>query len=439
MGLIDLGGSSCSPSRIPTPLTTKASAPTTTVPIPKLSTENLGCSNASFHSNPVEDSQMLPVSKNQAQVRTRPSRSSISNSPNNVDNPTNNQMKPIQRPQSIDIEDEFNDKIRYARLTALQENANGGVCQANYTTDGAKQQPLENEIKAKFTTKMAPLFSPSRKVLLESNTKQVIAPISQKTSPSRIPIANDYLDASTSKNHKRSNASPPRKVTPPSQVTSPLQDMQVVSSGRKLSASSCSSSSRYGSNDDLLSKVDNTSTMIPNDKTVSRNNRKFSNLYSNENELQETSSNGISGDGCNIPGSPPNGTNTDRNQSTKFVPCTSETIVSKIPLPKIINSRSRSGSTSPSKQHTGSRESSPAINQSPTRGRPETKTPVGQQIHVISSKGSPTSPGLPTLGWSLQKEKQKLRPKENTPHDLPDTTLYQGKLQKMCTGRSSVF
>ena len=97
----------------------------------------------------------------------------------------------------------------------------------------------------------------------------------------------------------------------------------------------------------------------------------------------------------------------------------------------MVNNRSRSGSTSPSKQNTGPRESSPTISQSPTRGRRETKTPVGQQIHVISSKGSPTSPGLPTLGWSLQKEKQELRPKENTPRELSEPTLYQGKFQKM--------
>ena len=69
---------------------------------------------------------MSCLPKSQPQIRARSSKNNLGSNSPNVDNLANNRKSSLQRPQSIDIEDEFNDKIRYARLTALQNTAESG-------------------------------------------------------------------------------------------------------------------------------------------------------------------------------------------------------------------------------------------------------------------------------------------------------------------------
>ena len=112
------GGSSSSPSRIPTAITSKPSLTSAAVPVSKAHSTN--STHPSIGSSPAggDTNSQLSAKTTQSQLRSRPSRTTT---PHTGDN-----RKPssIQRPQSIDIEDEFNDKIRYARL--LQQSTAAG-------------------------------------------------------------------------------------------------------------------------------------------------------------------------------------------------------------------------------------------------------------------------------------------------------------------------
>jgi hypothetical protein len=366
--------------------------------------------------------------KSQPQVRTRTSKNNLNSNSPNVDNLTNNRKSSLQRPQSIDIEDEFNDKIRYARLTALQNTAESGIVQKT------KESNNSMHTKENVKNKMAPLFSPSRKVLLDSNINQTIVSKSQSPSPSKIPIANDYFDSSASKNHKRSNISPPRKLTPPSLGSFPSGNTSMATDAT-FNKSECSSSSpsRHGSSENMLSRMDNAYIPTTTDNSVTNDN-KFGAFPSGDKELRATYTYKIESGGAlplhtikNVR-SQQNGSTTEQNQINKKVPSNLETSNSKIPLPKIQNIRSRSASQSPSKHSAASSSSSPAASQSPTRGRSEIKTRLSEQNLSRSSRGSPTTPGLPTLGWSLQTEKQELRSEERIRKQLPESSSSQGIL-----------
>ena len=120
------------------------------------------------------------------------------------------------------------------------------------------------------------------------------------------------------------------------------------------------------------------------------------------------------------------------NTTTTVKHCSSETSVisssSKIPLPKTTTIRSRAGSASPSKQSMSSSSSSPSLNHnSPTsrdRKRYEAKPERGG-LQITPSHQS--SSGMPTLGWSLQKETPEFKSQERLRRQLSESPPTQGK------------
>ena len=386
--------------------------PTAIVPISTSESSNANNSNSPISS---ENGQLSTLPNIQTQVRTRHSRNNVnSSSPTKEGLSNNNRKSSLQRPQSIDIEDEFNDKIRSARLAALQNNS--------------EDQNL-TKINENIKNKMAPIFSPSRKVLLDSNGKQALIPKSQSPSPSKIPIANDYFDISSNRNHKRSNVSPPRKVTPPSGLVNENNSPYDMTAHK--AESQISHQSRLNGNENLLLRNNHSNKNAEVDMNVTKD-KKYDDIQFKEKEsrlinasnfkekandfFSETTTN----QRCQV-----NGSITEQHISSKTtVPSTIETNNSKIPMPKMLNNRSRSASQSPSKQSNVS--SSPVISDPSMRGRSETKTRSTDYIVSPNSKESPTTPGLPTHGWCLQTERQEQRSAERSRNHLSEPPTYKG-------------
>ena len=334
---------------------------------------------------------------------TRLPKNVISNTSPNLEHVSRNRKSSMQRPQSIDIEDEFNHKIRYAQL-ASSHNAAGRADASSMdssSTSKAKQQHLQNAPNESLQIKMAPLFSPSKKVL-DSNMKQSNISKSQISSPSKIPIANDYFDSSNSKNSKRSNVSPPRKLTPPSPS---------------------------GSNNNLLLEKDN-QYMHKKPDQLSKKEYMIGAYHSEIGESNTNSaSNSENGDISSRTAlngmKQQNGSKAESSTVNRNSPLAAETVNSKIPLPKSQSSRSRSASNSPSKSNVTSSVSSPASNQSSTRGRSETRELYNESARF--SKVSPNS-GLPIIGWSLQTEKQELRSGERLQRQISESAYRKGNM-----------
>ena len=400
---------------------------------------NVAFSNAMSDSTSRENVQTSSIPKSQSQVRTRSSKNNLSSTATNVDNLTGNRKSSLQRPQSIDIEDEFNDKIRYARLATLQNNVDGDN-QKVIDSKASKHHPLQNASKNNVKNRMAPLFSPSRKILLDSNVKQTTAPSSQSPSPSKIPIANDYFDNSICKSPKRSNISPPRKLTPPSHGAITTGHILTENEVLKNTEMPNPITSRHDNNEDLLLRKDTFHLPTPANKIIAKDSR-FGTVSSGDDEFLTISTTCIDNGGSVNPGAKnitrdmnkQNGTTTEQNMLDKIVPLTLESYNSRIPLPKIQNNRSRSASQSPSKYSVKSSSSSPATSQSPTRGRSENKTRLQEQTLSESSKGSSTTSGLPTIGWSLQTEQQELRSENRSRNQLSEYSPKQGivKIEKI--------
>lgn len=385
--------------------------PTAIVPI---STSQASNSNSPISS---ENGQLSTLPNLQAQVKTRHSRNNVNNSSPTKEGLSNNRKSSLQRPQSIDIEDEFNDKIRSARLAALQNNS--------------EDQNL-TKINENIKNKMAPIFSPSRKVLLDSNGKQTQIPKSQSPSPSKIPIANDYFDISSNKNHKRSNVSPPRKVTPSSQSVMVNENTSPYDVTKHNSESQISHKSRPNGNENLIGRNEHSNRITGIDIDITRD-QKYDDFHVNEKELRLINANNYKENAyamfsetttnqrCQV-----NGSIAEQPTSNKTtVPSTIEMNSSKIPLPKMLNNRSRSASQSPSKQSIVS-SSSPVIGDSSPRGRSETKTRSSEHIISHDSKKSPSTPGLPTHGWCLQTERQEQRSAERVRNHLTEASTYKG-------------
>ena len=341
-----------------------------------------------------ENGQLSTLPNIQSQVKTRNARNNANNNSPTKENLSNNRKTSLQRPQSIDIEDEFNDKIRSARLAALQNNSE------DMNLTNLKDSNFNTKTNESMKSKMAPLFSPSRKMLLDSNGKQPQIPKSQSPSPSKIPIANDYFDIATSKNHKRSNVSPPRKLTPSSQSTMTSENNSSHDATMHTSESQISHQSRRNASDSPLT----------------------SNGHSDKEKINDL----LSETTTKLRGQM-NGTTTDENCLIKGAVLTNTEINgSKIPLPKNLNNRSRSASQSPSK-HEIMNSASPEIVESSVRGRSETKTRSTPHIMSSNSRESPTTPGLPTHGWCLQTERQEQRSAERIRNHQSEAPAYNGK------------
>ena len=362
---------------------------------------------------------------------TRLPKNVISNTSQNLEHVSSNRKSSMQRPQSIDIEDEFNHKIRYAQL-ASSHNAAGRAdapSMDSSSTSKAKQQHLQNAPNESLQIKMAPLFSPSKKVL-DSNMKQSNISKSQISSPSKIPIASDYFDSSNSKNSKRSNVSPPRKLTPPSHCTPIQQDLHVANeSVRTNNELKKFASSPSGSNNNLLLEKDNQYMHKKPDQLskkeymigayhseIVESNTNYARNGENGDISSRTALNGLKQH---------NGSKAESGTVHRNLTLAAETVNSKIPLPKSQSSRSRSASNSPSKSNVTSSVSSPASNQSSTRGRSETREVYNESARF--SKVSPNS-GLPIIGWSLQTEKQELRSGERLQRQMSESAYRKGNM-----------
>ena len=341
-----------------------------------------------------ENGQISTLHELQSQVKTRNTRNNANHNFSSKENLSNNRKSSLQRPQSIDIEDEFNDKIRSARLAALQNNSE------DENFKNFKDSNFNTKTNEGIKSKMAPIFSPSRKLLLDSNGKQPQLPKSQTPSPSKIPIANDYFDMNATKNSKRSNVSPPRKIAP-----SPQSVME---------------SENNSSHDLILNTVENQNTH--HSHRNGSEHRLRSNSHSSKGEINDFLSEAAIKLHDQV-----NGSTAEQTISNKtVVPTSTEIGSSKIPLPKTANNRSRSASQSPSKYGTVS--TSPVTSDSTVRGRSEIKLRSSENIISNNSKHSPTSPGLPTHGWCLQTERQEQRSAERARHHLQETTAFQGSI-----------
>ena len=345
-----------------------------------------------------ENGQISTLQDLQSQVKTRNTRNNVNHNFSSKENLSNNRKSSLQRPQSIDIEDEFNDKIRSARLAALQNNSE------DENFKNFKDSNFNTKTNEGIKSKMAPIFSPSRKLLLDSNGKQSQPPKSQTPSPSKIPIANDYFDINASKNSKRSNVSPPRKVTPSSQ--------------------SVMENENNSSHDVILSTVEIQNTH--HSHRYGSEHRLRSNSHSSKEKMNDFLSEAAIKLHDQV-----NGSTTEQTTSNKTAVATSTEIgSSKIPLPKTANNRSRSASQSPSKH--GIVSTSPVTSDSTVRGRSEIKPRSSDHIISNHSKHSPTSPGLPTHGWCLQTERQEQRSAERVRHHLPEMSAFQGNIWFTC-------